>query len=404
MIDQMEMRGRAVVATGVRRRWQVLGSTIMVTGLLSVGVAAPAQAAGEIRNAGGITAVAESYIVVLKDSVGVAATSERLLARYGGTVAQVYQAAFKGFELRVSERDARRLAADPAVAFVEQNHRVQVQASGVQLNPPSWGLDRIDQRNLPLNQRFAYPNTGSHTHAYVIDTGIRASHVDFTGRVLPGRDVLDPLPADDCNGHGTALAGVIGGRLHGVAKEVRLVPVRVLNCAGSGTFAQVIAGIDWVTANAVRPAVALLALGGGPNTALDTAVTNSFNSGIAYVVTSGSSNANACNYSPARVPVAITVSGTTQTDARIPSGNYGSCLDIYAPGASITTTWYTSNTAVTTISGSSFAAAHTAGCVALQPPSAFPPGPAPALIAKATLGVLTGVPAGTPNRLLYCGA
>ncbi len=372
----------------------------------AVGVTAPAQAAGTIRNAGGATAVASSYLVVLKQSVdtqAVQAASSRLRARYGGTVEHVYQSALQGFAISAPESAARRLAADPAVAYVEQNHTVSVQASGVQLNPPSWGLDRIDQRNLPLDRRFAYRGTGARWHAYVIDTGIRASHTDFTGRVLAGHDVLDPLPADDCNGHGTALAGVIGGKLHGVSKEVRLVPVRVLSCAGSGTFAQVIAGIDWVTRNAVRPAVALLALGGGPNTTLDTAVTNSHNSGVAYVVTSGSSNSNACNFSPARVPVAMTVSGTTQADARIASGNYGPCLDMYAPGASITTTWYTSDTATATLSGSSFAAAHVAGCLPQEPDPNYPPGPHPGLIARATVGVITGVPVNTANRLLYCG-
>ncbi|MGW4461882.1 S8 family peptidase [Micromonospora sp. NPDC004704] len=400
----------------------IRGRRLLAAGLLAVltvGTATPASAApgagppdGRILHAGGATAVPDSYLVVLRDAAtaagpaAVAATADRLAVDHGGTVVRVYHAAINGFEVRLPERAAKRLAADPSVAYVEQNHLVPL-AAGVQPNPPSWGLDRIDQHQLPLDQQYIYPNTAPNVTAYVIDTGIRKTHVDFTGQAVDGFDAVDGvLPADDCNGHGTHLAGIIGGQLHGVAKDVRLVSVRVLNCTGSGSFAQVIAGIDWTVQNAVRPAVVNMGIGGGASTALDAAVINTINRGIPVVVPAGSSASNACNYSPGRVPQALTVAGTTITDARMGSASFGSCVDIFAPGQGITSTWHTSNTATNTISSSSVASAHVAGCVALllqDHPTWTPAQVASHLAAVSTGGVVSNPGAGSPNRLLYCG-
>jgi subtilisin family serine protease len=382
--------------------------------LLTLAFAAPAAAAepeGTIRSAGGPTAVADSYIVVFRDAAvartRVSANARSLVDRHGGSVARTYSSALRGFEVRASEKVAARIAADPSVAFVEQNHTVW--ATGTQTNPPSWGLDRIDQRNLPLNQSYTYPNTAGAVRAYIIDTGIRFSHNDFGGRAASGFDAVDGGSADDCNGHGTHVAGTVGGTAYGVAKTVQLVGVRVLNCQGSGTNAQVVGGIDWVTANAVRPAVANMSLGGGANSSIDTAVNNSINSGITYAIASGNGNAlgqrqNACNYSPARVPNAITVGATQSNDAAASFSNYGTCVDILAPGVSITSAWSTSNTATNTISGTSMATPHVAGAAALllqANPGLTPQQVRDSLVNSATTGVVTNPGTGTPNRLLY---
>ncbi|MGK5445110.1 S8 family peptidase [Micromonospora sp. URMC 105] len=385
-----------------------------VATLAMVATAAPAMAAepvGVIREAGGATAVPDSYIVVLKDSaVGrsqVGDNARRLVGRHGGQVARTYTAALRGFEVKVSATAAARIAADPAVAYVEQNHTVTI--SGTQTNPPSWGLDRIDQRNLPLNSSYTYPNTASNVRAYVIDTGVLFGHNDFGGRAVSGFDAVDGGSADDCNGHGTHVAGTVGGSSYGVAKGAQIVGVRVLNCQGSGTNAQVVAGIDWVTANAVKPAVANMSLGGSANSSIDTAVTNSINSGITYAVAAGNGDIfgnrqNACNYSPARVGSAITVGATQNNDAAASFSNFGTCVDILAPGVNITSAWYTGNTATNTISGTSMASPHVAGAAALvlsANPAWSPQQVRDSLVNEATPNVVTNVGTGTPNRLLH---
>ncbi|WP_030491145.1 S8 family peptidase [Micromonospora chokoriensis] len=388
------------------RRSVVVGAVAM----LALTAATPAVAAepeGVIRSAGGATAVSDSYIVVFKESAvsraQVGATASRLAGQHGGAVARTYSTALRGFEITAGAKAAARIAAHPDVAYVEQNHTVRI--SGTQSNPPSWGLDRVDQRNLPLDSSYTYPNTATNVHAYIIDTGILFAHNDFGGRATSGYDAVDGGSADDCNGHGTHVAGTVGGSSYGLAKGVQLVGVRVLNCSGSGTNAGVIGGVDWVTANAIKPAVANMSLGGGANASLDTAVRNSINSGVTYGLAAGNDNGgNACNTSPARTAEAITVGSTTSTDARSSFSNIGTCLDIFAPGSSITSAWYTSNTATNTISGTSMATPHVVGAAALVAsanPTWTPQQVRDYLVNNATNNVVTNPGTGSPNKLLY---
>ncbi|NUQ13445.1 MAG: S8 family serine peptidase [Gemmatimonadaceae bacterium] len=289
---------------------------------------------------------------------------------------------------------------DNDVAYVEQVQEYSIDATQ---NNATWGLDRIDQANLPLNGTYSYTSTGSGVRAYIIDTGIRTSHNDFGGRASFGVNYAGGSNSD-CNGHGTHVAGTVGGTTWGVAKAVRLIAVKVLNCSGSGTTTGVVSGINWVAANAIKPAVANMSLGGGASTSIDNAVQNAINAGITFVVAAGNSNANACNYSPARAANAITVGATTSTDARASYSNYGTCVDIFAPGSSIRSAWHTSNSATNTISGTSMASPHVAGAVAryLQGnPTASPSTVTSAIINAATLNKVTNAGAGSPNRLLY---
>ncbi|WP_233625297.1 S8 family peptidase [Actinoplanes sp. ATCC 53533] len=391
--------------TAIRRGVAVAGVVVLsVLGLTTGAQAAPAEA--DVLSVSGAEVVPDSYVVVLKSGK----VARAVAAEHDASVLHTYTKVFNGFAATMSARQARQVAADPDVAFVQPNmvHR----SSDTQTNPPSYGLDRIDQRNRPLNQAYTYNTNAANVHAYIIDTGIRTTHQDFGGRAVSGFDAVDGGAADDCNGHGTHVAGTVGGSAHGVAKGVQLVAVRVLNCEGSGTTAQVVAGIDWVTANAVEPAVANMSLGGGADTALDNAVRASIASGVSYAIAAGNGlfglfALDACTQSPARVSTAITVSATNSSDAKPSWANRGTCVDVFAPGISITSTWATGDTATNTISGTSMAAPHVAGAAALY--LATHPGDTPAqvhsaMISNATTGVVTSPGSGSPNRLLYTGA
>jgi subtilisin family serine protease len=347
------------------------------------------------------------YIVVLDHSIPeVAVAARALAAQYAGTVDRTYSSALKGYVSRMTPGMAEALSRNPRVQYVEQDGYVSIDATQ---SGAIWGLDRIDQRALPLNGTYTYESTGAGVNAYIIDTGIRLSHSDFGGRAVTGFDAVTAGgTAEDCNGHGTHVAGTVGGSSWGVAKGVKLYAVRVLSCSGSGTTSGVVAGIDWVTKNHVKPAVANMSLGGGASTALDDAVRASIAAGVTQVVAAGNGNRagiqdDACKYSPARVTEAITISATASNDAKTSWANYGNCVDWFAPGGSIKSAWYTNDTATNTISGTSMAAPHAAGVAALYlqaNPGATPQQLRDALYAATTKNVVTSSST-TNNHLLY---
>lgn len=354
-------------------------------------VAAPANAAPE-----------RDYIVVLDQNARAASVARQ----FGSAVDHVYASALRGFSVRLTDKQVAALAGESTVDAVVPD--IPVRAFGEQVNPPSWGLDRIDQRDLPLDLRYRYPNEAPSVHAYVLDTGVRRTHTDFAGRVLPGPDFIDgDMDPADGNGHGTFIAGIIGGTKYGVAKKIKIVPVKVLDDTGAGSMADVIAGIDWVTANAIKPAVANMSLGGSPNVALDTAVRNSIASGVSYAVAAGGSATDASNFSPARVVEALTIGASDRTDCLPSNTNRGSVIDMFAPGVNITGPWNTGDVSTATLSGSSLSAPHVAGAVGIYletHPTASAAAVAAALVAASTKDRLCRVPVGTPNRLLYVTA
>ena len=353
-------------------------------------------------------AVPNEYIVVLRDSSpevrgqGVANISQELVSLTGGRVLRTYEHTIHGFLANMSEAEAHRLLADPRVAYVQENGLVNVSAT--QTNA-TWGIDRIDQRDLPRNSSYTYNVDGTGAHAYILDTGIRLTHAEFTGRTGNGYDFIDnDSDPTDCHGHGTHVAGTVGGTTWGVAKKVTLHGVRVLDCTGYGSDAQVIGGIDWVAAHHIKPAVANMSLGDVGIQAIDDATERLIAAGVTTVVSAGNDSANACNYSPARTPNAITVGSTTSSDARSSFSNYGTCVDIFAPGSSITSASNSGNTSSTSMSGTSMSSPHVAGAAALYlgaNPTATPAQVRDALVNNSTPNKVTSAGTGSPNRLLY---
>jgi subtilisin family serine protease len=345
------------------------------------------------------------YIVVFKNSVAnVSSMASTIATQHQSTIDHTYTTAIKGVALALSDAEAEALRADPNVAFVEQDQMMTLQ--NTQTNAP-WGIDRTDQRALPLNGTYVYNADGTGVTAYIIDTGINYTHTEFGGRAVKGIDEVTPGgSAADCHGHGSGVASLVGGATYGVAKNVRLVAVRVVDCAANITVSTVIAGVDWVTANRTLPAVANMSLIVSLSAALTLAIESSISSGVVYAVAAGNNANDACTYSPANTPNAITVGATNSVDQLASFSSFGPCVDINAPGENIRMAWYGSNTATRTSAGTSFASPHVAGTAALYLQAnrtATPAQVRAALVSNATANKLTNVPANTPNLLLYSG-
>lgn len=391
---------------------------VRITRLLALGLCATAAAAGGAPAALAPTAhpfashpyapsqpIPGHYIVVFKNSVHHPATqADQVVRELGGQLRHVYTHALKGFAATLPETALPGLRNHPLVDYLEADQTVALQQTSPE-NNATWGLDRIDQADRPLSSQYYFNYTGAGVNAFIIDTGLRQDHAEFSGRIKPGYSgVQDGNGTNDCHGHGTHVAGTVGGFTWGVAKGVALIPVRVLDCAGSGSWSGVIAGVDWVAGSTLRPAVANMSLSGGASASVNAAVAGAVSQGVTMVVAAGNSNADACKYSPAKEPSAITVGATDSGDARAGYSNYGSCVDMFAPGSAITSAWNTSATASNTLNGTSMAAPHVTGVAALALAANTAASPAAVtsfLTSNATAGRLSVIGNGSPNLLAY---
>ncbi len=388
-----------------RRTIVLVAAAVVLGGCMSENE--PTAPASQVPDAAlPIGAVPNRYIITLRQgSRDIQSEAARLSKDHRGRVTAVYETALRGFAVEMQPSDIAELRKDRDVAAIEPDQIVTI--SGTQSPAPSWGLDRIDQRNLPLSHSYTVGPSGSGVHVYIIDTGILRTHVDFGGRAVFGFDAIqDGNGMTDCHGHGTHVAGTVGGATYGIAKAVKLHAVRVLDCTGSGLISQVIAGVNWVTSHRIKPAVANMSLGGGFSQALNTAVANSIKAGVSYTIAAGNSNLDACTVSPASTPAAITVAASDSNDVRASFSNLGTCVDLFGPGVAIKSDWNASNTATMVLSGTSMAAPHAAGVVALYlqtHPTATPTNVRYALASTATGGPIASAGIGTPNLLLFTG-